>query len=683
MPGSGRRVIWLTALTTVSLAVTGCSGGHSAKPAAKATPSLVKRTTSPTPSTSPSTASVPPLPSPSPIAPVAATPTPLAPVAVPRQPSVLVISDGSSTVRVGERSVAFPGPVTDAAVSPNGTQVAFIDGQGNLATARLDGTGVRVLTGTDPGVRRAQPTFEDGGAEIVFSERGHDGVWRLKEVAVDGHDNLTVGKHDPTVAETAHDHGHDTWPSATWFQASHTQAARSVMVFEHQTARGVATVFITDRNQRGFGATALLPGRSPAISPTGDRVAFIGVHGQIEVQALPLPDGKPTPSQITWGAHPVGHLAWSPDGRRLVFSTRHSVETVAATPAEPRRNPVHVVLHHPGVGSLGTRVQPTVGVYADPDPVAAAVTVSRAHYVDVRHAPVDELGGLGVAGTGQVTLLSADDPSAAAPAAAIAAGGPVLFVRNGRLSPEVRAEIARLLQAPRRMRMHNTVNIVGTRRAVPGSVATSLRALGLRVRRFAPANAAADAAAARSGYYEAYIVVSRTDLPAVLSSVGASSPVLLTNGSTMPAATAAKIDKLRHYPGYPRTVYAVGMQAQTAVRSSWPGKRSFRVVDIGGPDPYANSLDAVQSLYDAPGRVGVTTMTSWQDALIATMVGPTLVVDEGPGLETAAQDWLAAGEAAMRGVYVFGGSAALPTTVGDTVYGDRYAVTRAPTDIRF
>ena len=178
----------------------------------------------------------------------------------------------------------FPGPVTDAVVSPNGLDIAFVDGQGNIAVAHLDGTGVRALTATDAGVRRAQPTFEDGGAEIVFTERGSDGVWRLKEVAVDGHDELTAAKHDPTVPETESDGGHDTAPSAIWFQASHNETARSVLLFEHRTPRGLMKIYIADRNQRGFGASPLLPGRAPAVSPTGDRVAFIGSNGQIDVQ---------------------------------------------------------------------------------------------------------------------------------------------------------------------------------------------------------------------------------------------------------------------------------------------------------------------------------------------------------------------------------------------------------------
>jgi hypothetical protein len=580
---------------------------------------------------------------------------------------------------VGPRSVGFPGPVTDAVVSPNGTTLAFVDGQGNIAVSHLDGTGVRVLTATDAGVRRAQPTFEDGGAEIVFSERGSDGVWRLKEVASDGHDDLTAQKTDPTVPETRPDHGRDTAPSATWFQASHDEAARSVLVYVHRTAGGAVNVYLADRNQRGFGATPLLSGRAPAVSPTGDEVAFIGPTGQIEVQAIPVPGRRPHPVQITWGAHPTGHLAWSPDGHRLLFSTRRDVESVSSSPVRPGHNPVRVVVAHPGVASMGTLASPAVGTYAG-DPVTVALDVSRAHFVSGDSPAMDESSGFGMSWANTVTLVSATDPSAAAPAAAMADGGPVLFVRDGRLDPAVRDEIVRLLRRPRGLRTHPTVDIVGSTSAVPDSVASELHTLGFKVRRFDPQAAAADAASVVHGAFESYVVVSATDLPAVASSVGSQIPVLLTDGSTMPAETAARID---HTPGYagPPTVYAVGQQAQAAVRSSWLGKGRFHIVDVGGLDPYADSLAAVQRLYDAPGRLGVATGSSWQDTLIATMVGPTLVVDEQQGLATATRAWLAASEPAMRAVYVFGGTARLAEAVGGAVYGDRFVVRRSPTDI--
>jgi hypothetical protein len=676
MASTSKRLLWLTALTTASLAVTGCGGTPSRSPAAPVA-------ATPNPSPTHRAPSAPPTPTPSPVdgAPGSATPSPVVQVDAPAQRFVLVTSDGSSTIRVSGRPVRFPGPVTDATVSPNGLDLAFVDGQGNIALARLDGTAVRVLTATDPAVRRAQPTFEDGGAEIVFTERGHDGVWRLKEVAVDGHDDLTDAELDPTVPETASDGGHDTTPSATWFQASHNEGARSVLLFEHRTPSGVLKVYVADRNQRGFGSYPLLPGRAPAVSPTGDRVAFIGAHGQIDVQSLPVPGRRPHPTQITWGAHPTGHLGWSPDGRQLVFSTRHDVQTVASTPIRRGDNPVRVVLDHPGVGSMGTVARPTVGVYAGSDPVTTAVAVSRAHYVDGPHLAMDDSDGFGLAAANNVILVGADDSSAAAPAIAMAGGGPILFVQGETLDPAVREEIVRLLKRPRGLHTHGTVDIVGSTSAVPESVAAEVAKLGFRVRRFDPEAAATDATAMRPGWNPEYVVVSADDLPALASSVGTTDPVLLTDGSAMPAATAAKLDRSHQEHGPLTTVYAVGEQAQAAVRSSWPGKRPLHVVDLGGSDPFANSLAAVQGLYDAPHRLAVAAVADWKDMVIASMVGPTLVVDERHGLEDAARTWLSSSQAAMRAVYVFGGSATLPASVGHAVYGDRYVVRRAPEDV--
>ncbi len=669
MSSAGKCLLWLTAMTTASLTVTGCHGSDGRLVAATggaSTPSAPSSHPSHHAPRGPHHISPPTL---------TATSSPVVPVTPQR--GVLVVSDGSDVVHVGGRDVRFPGPVTDAVFSPNGMVIGFVDGHGNIATARPDGTGVRVLTSTDPGVLRAQPTFEDGGSEIVFSERGHDGVWRLKEVAADGHDDLTAGRADPTLDETRSDGGHDTAPSATWFQSSHADTARGVLVFEHRTPRGRVKVYVADRNQRGFGASALLPGRAPAVSPTGDRVAFIGAAGQIHVQQI---GGRPRPTQVTWGAHPTGHLAWSPDGRRIVFSTRSDVESVSSTTTSPGHNPVHVVLRRPGVATLGTGSRPTVGSYPGSDPVRTALAVSRAHFVDGTDIPMAEGDGFGVSWADHVTLVGTGDPAAASPAAAIAAGGPILFVRDGRLDPGVRDEILRLLQRPHGMR-RGTVDIVGTTTDVPDSIASELESVHLRVRRFDPAAATADAAQTVRGRYQTLVVVSKDDLPAVASSATSQNPVLLTDGSTMPAETATDLDHMTHYSDAPATVYAVGADAQAAVRSSWAGKRRFTIVDVGGSDVVGDSLAAVQTLYDAPGRLAVTTSADWHDMLIAGMVGPALVVDPDQGLSTDASDWLAASQAVIRAVYVYGGPSTLPGTVGHAVFGTRYVERRSPTDI--
>lgn len=671
MSGAGKCLLWLTALATASLTLTGCQSSEARLASTKdpTATSSGRAVRDPQPRSRPSHFREPTSP---------ATPSPAAEGFAPEKPYVLVVSDGTDEVRVAGRDVRFPGPVSDAVVSPNGMVIAYVDGLGNIATARLDGTGVRVLTSADPGVLRAQPTFEDGGSEILFSERGHDGVWRIKEVAADGHDDLTSGRTDPTLEETVSDGGHDTAPSATWYQASHEDTAHSVLVFEHRTAKGAVKVYVADRNQRGFGASELLTGRAPAVSPTGDRVAFIGAGGQIHVQRI---DARPRATQVTWGLHPTGHLAWSPDGRRLFFSTGTDVESVSSRPARPGRSPAHVVLHHPGVASPGTIAKPTVGAYAGTDPVRTALEISRAHFVDGTDLPDDEGAANGIAWADHVTLLSTDDPSAAAPAAAIAAGGPVLFVRDGRLDPRVRDEILRLLQRPRGYG-RGTVDVVGTTTDVAVSIVSELRAVHLRVRRFDPTDPAVAADGALVDRSSSYVVVSSTDLPGVASAATAGNPVLLTDGSTMPGPTAARLNRMWNDADAPATVYAVGREAQLAVRSSWPGKRSFTIVDVGGSDAGGDSLAALQVLYDAPGRLSVAPSDDWRSMLVAGMAGPALVVDPEQGLSPAETGWLAASQAVMRAVYVCGGSDSLPGLVGHAVYGARYVQRPAPTDIR-
>ena len=689
MTNTGRCLLWLTAMSTASLALTGCDGSaasHTASDTGSHTGAVAAAPTSgATTGPRPSRSARPAKPRQARDTPASATPSPVGRVTTAPPPrSALVISDGSDVVRVDGGTVRFSTTVTDATVSPNGMDLAFVDRLGNIALTHLDGTGLRVLTTTDPGVRRAQPTFEDGGSEIIFSERGHDGVWRLKEVAADGHDQLEAGKPDPTLEETAPDGGHDTAPDAIWFQASHNDSARSVLAFEHRTPRGVTKVYVADRNQRGFGGYPLVPGRAPAVSPTGDRVAYLGADGQVHVQTIPMQTVHPHPTQVTWSAHPTGHLAWTADGRRILFSTSHDVESVSSTVATPGRNPVRVVLRHPGVASSALLARPAVGTYPGTDPVGTAVAVSRARFVDGTAIPTDESEGFGITRASHVTLLSTSDPDAAPTAAAVGAGGPILFLPDGRLDPLVRAEIVRLLQAPRGFRMRETVDIVGSTSQVPASVDAELRGiegLRLKVRRLSPDTAAADAAHAVRGQYATYVVVSEDDLPAIASAAGAENPVLLTDGSVMPAETATRLDRMARDPGDPATVYAVGRRAQAAVRSSWAGKRPFRIIDVGGADPYGDSLAAVQSLYDAPGRVAVSTGGDWRDVLISSMVGPALVVGQDAGASSAARAWLGAGEAVLRSVYVMGGSADLARTVGTAVYGDRYVVRRSPTDI--
>ncbi|NUR25214.1 MAG: hypothetical protein HOV83_05090, partial [Catenulispora sp.] len=209
--------------------------------------------------------------------------------------SPLTVSDGTASVAVGGRSVHFPGPVTDAAWAPDGSRIAYIDGNGQLATADAAGGDVRVLTsGT---AARSHPAWEDGGSEIVFAQVVN-GVSKLMAVDANG---LTLGR--PTVAEpveeTQHDSGADSAPDAAfrrWDPAHPDQGSVNKLVYQHADPSG-PQVWILDRNTRGPAGVKLTQGSDPALAPDGSAVAFVDAAGQIETLALPVYSDAQGPPQ--------------------------------------------------------------------------------------------------------------------------------------------------------------------------------------------------------------------------------------------------------------------------------------------------------------------------------------------------------------------------------------------------
>src|SRR3569833_2860173 len=114
MTGTGKWLLWLTAMTTASMTLTACDGADADRGAMKAgsiTTSATTSTTVPYPATAtahphrprPPHITVPGSttpPSPEDVAEAAAT-------ARPPQPFALVVSDGSDIVQVGDRAVQF------------------------------------------------------------------------------------------------------------------------------------------------------------------------------------------------------------------------------------------------------------------------------------------------------------------------------------------------------------------------------------------------------------------------------------------------------------------------------------------------------------------------------------------------------------------------------------------------
>ena len=586
--------------------------------------------------------------------------------------TVPTISDGTDKILIDRAPVAFPSTVTDASWSPDGTRLVYVDGSGNIATARPDGLGVHVLTTVKPGVRRAQPVFEDGGGEIVFSERGTDGVWRLMSVSADGSHAVAYGGSSEEPLDSIGDGSGDSAASAAYNPAVRKpDGALSVLAYQHQGGAG-PEIWILDRNQRGPQGLKARDGAAPALSPDGARIAFVGGDGQLYTEALPV-TGTSAALRLTSGIKGLVHPVWSPDGSRLAFGTATDVESVAAgAPASGAANPVTVESTAPGVPAFEPMTPTSVLRYTSADPVAGSVAQSAAYFATVP-ATGDKAAPAAYART--VTLVGTSDPAALAVAALGAASGPVLFTRPDTLNPATAAEIRRVLGPVNGPFAAGSVRIVGGDTAVSPGVRGAVAALGYKVTDVPDDNPIAEAASSavpggsRAVHGLRLYLVSATDTPAILSlaAAGLGGEVLLTDNATMPAVDEPVLDKLNLTGQNPVEVVAIGAQAQAAVRSSWPGKpAALSATPVGGADADFNSVLITRRYSDGPTEVAIAATDSWQDALLAAANGPgmpMLVVDPKAGLSAEAIAWLEDCASSVSTLVLYGGATAVPDRI--------------------
>src|SRR5580658_3436536 len=64
----------------------------------------------------------------------------------------------------------------------------------------------------------------------------------------------------------------------------------------------------------------------PAFSPDGTQVAFTGEYdGNVDVFVIPAAGG--VPKRLTWHPAPDRVLGWTPDGKRIIFSSSRNAYT--------------------------------------------------------------------------------------------------------------------------------------------------------------------------------------------------------------------------------------------------------------------------------------------------------------------------------------------------------------------
>jgi hypothetical protein len=155
--------------------------------------------------------------------------------------------------------------------------------------------------------------------------------------------------------------------------------------------------------------------------------------------------------------------------------------------------------------------------------------------------------------------------------------------------------------------------------------------------------------------------------------------VVLTADNAMPTATANYLNRY-HYDGSANSVavYAIGGQANTALKSVGFGTSARQYTDVHGANRYATSLLVAQTFFDGPTRVGFATGLNWADALsggamMGTLGGPLLLTNPVTGPDVDGLTWLRHTGPQLGTALVFGGygavGAGVDASVGQAISG--------------
>jgi dienelactone hydrolase len=300
-------------------------------------------------------------------------------------------------------------------------------------------------------------------------------------------------------------------------------------------------------------------------------------------------------------------------------------------------------------------VAPTTATFEPALPIEGAPTSTRLAGADrVATAIAVSADAFEAEGATAAVLARADhfaDGLAGAPLAA-SVGGPLLLTSTSALDGRVATELQRVLAAGA------TVHLLGGTGALSEAVEGAIADLGLvpvrhqGATRFETAVAVAEAMGAPS----TVVLATGGGFPDALAAGAAAAhvdgAVLLTDGSTMPAATAAYLDE------HATTTYAVGGPAAAAAPAAQK---------VAGADRYATAVAVATTFFEEPTTIGVATGASFADALgagahAARTSSPLVLVGSGP-LPPSVRRYLDANAASIAAQVVYGGVGVISETV--------------------
>jgi hypothetical protein len=173
--------------------------------------------------------------------------------------------------------------------SPDGGTLYYLNAAGQLHVVAADGSGARTLP--VDGVRQA--AVSPDGTQLVFNRAATLGVvsadGKMPPVETPVSDVLNVGWQQPlnsAAPKTLYVQGNAVWSTATGIAAGPAKVA-------------------------SLGETPV----AAYFSPNGDHLVYRGAGGGTHL--VDLSDGREAP----WNQSLAGQLAWSSDGRRVLFTT--------------------------------------------------------------------------------------------------------------------------------------------------------------------------------------------------------------------------------------------------------------------------------------------------------------------------------------------------------------------------
>ena len=556
-----------------------------------------------------------------------------------------LISDGTATVTIAGTPVRFPTAVSEAAWSQNGNRIAFIDGSGNVATARPDGSDVVVLVKPAQGSTLSRPAWQ--GGTVLYTEANAAGTHFVRQADAVGQSNHTVyDVYSMTPVgngQTVKDLTDTSNPAGLVRQGVNNTV--TTLLFQTGSAKEPEVwIHVSDSNSRGGAnpAKQVAPGSWPAVSPSGE-VAFVGSGGGIEV-VTPGGNAKPAPVKIADGGTGASHLAWTPDGKSVAYSTPTGI--MEASAGQPGTAPTQLSAK-PGVVSFlpaATDRFVTLSGTSPTDLAGASVAISqRAWLTQPGTTPEPAGGGIRGAYAMSVTILAADDVATAQKEDAWAGMyGPTLLSTGGgqspALDPRLTAEIKRVLGKPNNHAFDgmDTVYLVGAADAFPSSADAAITALGYK-----PVHVTAAPKSDPSGNAPQTIAIVDPSDSAALSEANAEGAhVIQLSGGKIAAADATYLTGLdQDYRNLPPRTVAFGDHAFAAATALNLQRLSVPVEALG--DTHADFL-AATAIRPQVNTLTVVPATSPADVLLAAIDAPrvnsatgttaTVTVDPAQGI---------------------------------------------------